>query len=341
MYNLYRSPNGMSGSLSKRVIDSNERMKEIQKRNAEKNAFKPGINVSKEPEEIPEERIPSGEDALFEDRDSSALFEDNGEETFQDKAYDNADSEFVPGLNAEELSPDSLHDSLGDETAEYSKDPYADSQESYYGEEEPGMQYDDAQHKLSDEEVMASLRERAMQYIEEVKEQAKRESDSLYQEAYNKALNDARQAFEVEKAEALDSINAKRQNLEEEYNARFTSMESELVPTLLSVFDEVLGVGIKDYSDIIFYLIKKTILGMESPKQIVIKVSKDNFDYIKESIDDIRELVGADVSIDVLREESFTEKDCKIENEYGIFDCGFDTELNGLKKKILMLSKNN
>lgn len=341
MYNLYRSPNGMSGSLSKRVIDSNERMKEIQKRNAEKNAFKSGINVSKEPEEIPEERIPSDEDALFEDRDSNALFEDTGNEAYSDEGYeDKSDQGFIPGLNAEELSPDSLHDSLGDEETGFPDESYSNADESYYGED-AGVQYDDAPPKLSDEEVMASLRERAMQYIEEVKEQAKRESDSLYQEAYIKALNDARQAFEAEKAEALDSINAKRQNLEEEYNARFTSMESELVPTLLSVFDEVLGVGIKDYSDIIFYLIKKTILGMESPKQIVIKVSKDNFDYIKESINDIRELVGADVSIDVLREESFTEKDCKIETEYGIFDCGFDTELNGLKKKILMLSRNN
>ena len=331
MYNLVKSPNNQSDNLSKRVIDANGKFKEIRQRQEEEARFKPGIPM----EHIDDENEFS-EEASFSD---DALFEDRGDMPYEEGAMSDGDdvpeeymddeiaqmpdakeaegiaNEFTPGLNPEYISYDALAEPQFDEQALY---------------EEPVM---------SDEEILESVQERAMRFIEEARDRAKRDSDELYEKAYESAIMDARAAAKEEYDRLMAEIDEKRSALSEEYEAKVTELENEFMPTLLSVFDEVLSVSIEDYRDIINELIKRTLLTIDSPRQMTIKVSTGNYEAVNDALPQIESLVGRTALIEILKEESYDDRMCTIETERGIFDCGFDTELRNLKKRVFLLSK--
>lgn len=330
MYNLVKSPNNQSDNLSKRIIDANEKFKEIRQRQEEEARFKPGIHTERidEPGEFSEEAGFS-DDALFEDRgDASYEGEDMPDGDMQEEYMDD---ETAPESNMEEatgianeftpgLDPEYVNENMSDQSQF--------GGQAFY--EEPIM---------SDEEILESVQQRAMQFIEEARERAKRDSDELYEKAYESAIMDARAAAKEEYDRMMDDITKRQNALSEEYEAKVTELENEFVPTLLSVFDEVLSVSIEDYRDIINELIKRTLLAIDSPRQMTIKVSTGNYEAVNDALPQIESLVGRTALIEILKEESYDDKMCTIETERGIFDCGFDTELRNLKKRIFLLSK--
>ena len=323
MYNLVKSPNNQQDNLSKRVIDANEKFKEIRQRQAEEGRFKPGLPVTN-----PENEEVNFEEAGF---DEGALFEDRGDGSFDDAAPDGEISEeytdnetfeadeeqqgFVPGINAEHVD-----DSIQSDTEVYGEEP----------ENKP---------ILTDDEILKTVQERAMDFIEEARVRAKQESDELFEKAYEKAITDARAVAQEEHDQMMAEIEARRAAIDEEYENKVAELEEQFVPTLLSVFDEVLSVSIDDYKDVINELIKKTLLRIDSPRQMTIKVSVGNYEAVNDALPQIESIVGRTALIEILKEESFDDKMCTIETERGIFDCGFDTELRNLKKRVFLLSK--
>ncbi|MBQ1870943.1 MAG: hypothetical protein II147_02015 [Lachnospiraceae bacterium] len=323
MYNLVKSTNNQPDNLSKRVIDANEKFKEIRQRREEEARFKPGLPIeNSEEEKINFEESGFDEGALFEDR-GDASYDDSTPEGCMDdetvapeEAMDEPESEgFTPGLAAEHID-----DALPEDNDIYGEEP-------------------DDTPILSDEEILASVQERAMQFIEEARERAKQDSDELYEKAYENAIINARAVAQEEHDQMMAEIEARRASLNEEFEAKVDELNEQFIPTLLSVFEEVLSVEIEDYRPIIFELIKKTLLNIDSPRQLTIKVSAANYDTVNDALPEIESIIGRTSLIEVLREESFDDTMCTIETERGIFDCGFDTELKNLKKRIFLLSK--
>ena len=323
MYNLVKSPNNQQDNLSKRVIDANEKFKEIRQRQEEEGRFKPGLPITNpENEEVNFEEAGFDEGALFEDR-GDASFDDavpDGEipEGYMDNETFEADEEqqgFVPGINAEHVD-----DSLQPDTEVYGEEP-------------------DNKPILTDDEILKTVQERAMDFIEEARVRAKQESDELFEKAYEKAITDARAVAQEEHDQMMAEIEARRAAIDEEYENKVAELEEQFVPTLLSVFDDVLSVSIDDYKDVINELIKKTLLRIDSPRQMTIKVSVGNYEAVNDALPQIESIVGRTALIEILKEESFDDKMCTIETERGIFDCGFDTELRNLKKRVFLLSK--
>lgn len=327
MYNLVKPQNSQPENLSKRVIDANEKFKEIRQRQEEEARFKPGLPIEhNDSHDDVFENSDFNDDALFEDR-GDASYEEEGEsdndipegymddETVQSESPSMdtpEDSGFTPGLNAE-----------------YVEEPEAVAD----------MQQFDEDAQLSDDEILESVQERAMQFIEEARERAKKDSDELYEKAYENAITNARAVAQEEYDRMMTDIESRRASLNEEYENKVSELEEQFIPTLLSVFESVLSVKIDDYRDIIFELIKKTILNIDSPRQLTIKVSSDNYDYVNDALPQIESIIGRTSLIEVLREEDFDNTMCILETERGIFDCGFDTELKNLKNKIFLLSK--
>ena len=56
------------------------------------------------------------------------------------------------------------------------------------------------------------------------------------------------------------------------------------------------------------------------------------------SKEELQEKVGQDVMLDIVLDPLLDEKQCMIETDGGLFDCGMDTQMRNLAKDIKSLS---
>lgn len=302
---------------AKKLINTNDRVKDIIKEHEATNSFKAGLYAN---------RI-----------EISSDYSDDSIETMDNDSQD--DNTFVEGLDNEYNE-----ELLANEGEMINEEGFVDdnSSEDSFPEEQPmEQQYQEEQYQVvqpSEEDVMISLKDKANAFVESAVASAREQADAIKEEAYNQAIEEANNEIAIKEQALNDDFNGRLSELEEEYRCRFENMEQEIVDALIPVFDKVLHVSVSDYRPIIIQLIRDAILKIDNPKSLVITVCEANYQFVKEHMQDMYDILPDGVAVDVLRDETMDETMCKIETENGIIDCGFDTELDNLLKAIKMIS---
>ena len=200
---------------------------------------------------------------------------------------------------------------------------------------------------------------------EEILEEARREADHIIAQAQAEALQITRESkkqaemlFERTKLEGYkegvsklqdellaksDELNAKyterEQALWTEYESKLDALETEMVDTMIRVFNKVFHIQFDNKKPILLQLIKDTLLGVDAGKNFTIRVSEANFKYVESHVADIKEKIGNDVTIDVVNDMTMDEEACVIETATGVYDCGIDMVMTNLEKDIRSLCR--
>ncbi len=202
------------------------------------------------------------------------------------------------------------------------------------------------------------------QALEEAREQGRAEAERMIAEANEQAqsiINDAQsqaqaihfnaekegreEGFQQGTAQAMANLEGEKQKLRQReedlrnaYLAKEEGMEKELVEVISRVLEKVFLVKFADDRDVIYHLIDGALSNAEGSKQLQIKVNEANGEHIREKLAAFQEKLGADVQLDLIIDPLMGDEECLIETDGGMFDCGLDTELRNLMKKIRMLS---
>ncbi len=202
----------------------------------------------------------------------------------------------------------------------------------------------EAAQKLIDEanEQAQQIIEDANAQAQQIIEDAKAESTTVFDEArvkgeqegnekgYAEGLERARQleAAAEEKAAALDA----------DYEAKMSELEPKMVETLTDIYSHVFGVDLSGRNDVVLHLLKDTIRNIESSKNFLVHVSKEDREYVSENRDELTEGLGGSATVEVIEDITLSAGSCFIETDGGIFDCSLGTELELLRKELRILS---
>lgn len=200
-------------------------------------------------------------------------------------------------------------------------------------------------------EAEAIIRE-AEAEAERILENAKKEADQITILAQNKSLRlieeqkyvgyqqgleQAKQETENLKTRLQDEYYEKKESLQKEYNTRSATMERDIVEVVIQVFEKVFGIQFQDKKDILLHLVRNTLMNVEIGKTFRIRLNEGNRRFFENHLEDIKERVGAEVSIELVFDATLDDSECLIETDSGVFDCGIDMELNNLVNDILSL----
>ena len=130
----------------------------------------------------------------------------------------------------------------------------------------------------------------------------------------------------------------KQSFLEQEYNQSLEQMEPQIVNAFLNIIHDVLTVELSQYSEIISELVFRTVKHLDNPKKIAIYVCSDNYPLLQENRERLIEHLSQGAELEIVRDDKLMDTQCKIETERGIYDCGFDVQLDNLLRKIGLLS---
>ena len=164
-----------------------------------------------------------------------------------------------------------------------------------------------------------------------------------YDEGYNKGVNEAFPKLEAEyneKVKALEADYEDRINaITGEYENLKNNLEPLLVDKITDIYEHVLGISLSDSRDTVLKILKRSLEEMESGRNYIIHVSREDYPDIRQSKDYIAEGTGImPEMIDIIEDNSVVKNGCIIESDCGIFDCGLGTQMELLKKQLAILS---
>lgn len=190
-----------------------------------------------------------------------------------------------------------------------------------------------AQQMIDDAQAQIDEMQRAAESEIEAKrrwamEEGKKEG---YEEGYRKGVSEA----DAMKHQLMDE---KRQ-LEEEYERLIEELEPKFIDTITAVYSHVFGVELMDNRDILVHLVDSTLRQVESSRTFIVHVSKEDYPFVNMQRQALTEGAAAGRgTVEIIEDITLAQGECMIETDGGIFDCGIDTQLTELNKKLRVLS---
>ncbi len=241
--------------------------------------------------------------------------------------------EFKEGLNAEQL------ELLLDDNPDRDNAP----EEAYADEEDEAAR----------EQALNEAREELLKEAEETVERAREEAGRIVEEARMnaQAIRDEnkeagyREGYEQGHSEALKVIDEKMAELDEkeaamsaEYDKKLEEAEPLLVDAITDIYEHIFHVNLSSNREIMLNLLHDTVRNIEGGKNFIIHVSKSDYEYVNDRKDQLTEGLGSTDTIEVIEDLTLRQTEAFIEAEGGIYDCGIGTELELLKKELMLLS---
>lgn len=231
---------------------------------------------------------------------------------------------FVQGLDAQEVSQ-----LIGEEDINILK---ADNVN-------PDNVLQQAKDKAS--ELISDAKKQADTIVAEAMEQAEMSKKNIMEEArmngYREGMNRATKEIEDTKA----ALAKQRKELEESYEAKFESMESDLVTTITNIYQHIFNVELSSNREILVHLINTTLRKVEGGRNFIVHVSKEDYPLVSSQKKQLVAAGSATNTVDVVEDLNLVKGECFIETDGGIFDCGLGTQLKQLSNTLRLLSYEN
>ncbi len=155
--------------------------------------------------------------------------------------------------------------------------------------------------------------------------------DEGYQAGYSEGVSRAQQELEAEK----NVIRAKEAEIDE----TLKNAEPMFIDTLTKIYEHVFHTDLSDDREIILHLLDTALHGIESGKEFLIRVSKDDYPFVTMQKKRLLQTVSSS-SIEIVEDLTLQKNECLIETDGGIFDCSIDVELFALAKNLKLLAYN-
>lgn len=245
---------------------------------------------------------------------------------------DDGQEEFTEGLNAEQLEM-LFEDNQGDS---YADDAIEDGTDVNVIHADRAAVMADA--KKEADEILESAQAEAQNIIDNANSQAEGIIASYKEKGYS-------EGFEQGHSEGLKAIEDKELELEgkknellAEYDKKLEEMEPLLVDTITDIFEHIFHVSLSSNREIMLNLLHDTVRNVEGGKNFIVHVSKSDFEYINDRKDQLTDGLGSTDTIEVIEDLTLRQSECFVEAEGGIYDCGIGTELELLKKELMLLA---
>lgn len=239
---------------------------------------------------------------------------------------------FIPGLGAEEIDT-SLYDEDGN---------YIGPEEGYEGGEgeyvPPVPDMDMSAYKEMADGIINEANEEAAAIRAQAEAEAIQIKNTAKDQGFAEGMAQATAKATEEAAKRKQEFELERARLLAEHKEKLDEMEPQVVSVVADIFEKVFRIQFEGKKDIILNLVRGAVDGIENSKEFLIKVPKENLQFIMEHKEELQDKVGQYVSIEIISDGELTDNQCIIETDSGVFDCSLDIQLENLVRDIKSLS---
>lgn len=306
--NLVKSYFATKESSTPRVIDGNITVEQSLERI--KYIFPDGVPAQNENQGLDEDAEADAEPAVFSE----------------------LDAEMVKGL----VDDNEPEDEADNEAAQSNVIKANPQKEALPSEAEVRAEVEELKHRLV-EEALADIAVMKNQAAEEVARDKAIALEAAKSEGYQEGRNTGYMELEEERR----ILEEDKRKHEEEYSELLFELEPKFVRYITNIYEKVFQVDLSEEKNIVVNLLRNAMQKVEGSKNYIVHVSKEDYKFVYERKKELADAAMAeDVIIDVVEDLTMKSGDALIETANGIFDCGVETQLTAIKKKLMLLAYN-
>lgn len=197
-----------------------------------------------------------------------------------------------------------------------------------------------AQARAKADEIVATAEQLGIEFKENSRREAEIECGRLRADAKQNGYQEGLVAAQAEYEDRMRELEMTKAYLEEEYSNMFASMEGDFVKTITGIYEHIFKVDLSEYNSILLELIASTMRKVEYSKTYIIHVSSADYSTIGENEREALCSAAPGCDVEVVEDIALGLNQCMVETDNGVFDCGLDTQLRELRKKLILLSYN-
>ena len=306
--NLVKSYFATKESSTPRVIDGNITVEQSLERI--KYIFPDGVPAQNENQGLDEDTEADAEPAVFSE----------------------LDAEMVKGL-VDDNEPENETDNEAAQSNVIKANPV---KEEIPSEAQVRAEVEELKHRLV-EEALADIAVMKNQAAEEVARDKAIALEAAKSEGYQEGRNTGYMELEEERR----ILEEDKRKHEEEYSELLFELEPKFVRYITNIYEKVFQVDLSEEKNIVVNLLRNAMQKVEGSKNYIVHVSKEDYKFVYERKKELADAAMAeDVIIDVVEDLTMKSGDALIETANGIFDCGVETQLTAIKKKLMLLAYN-
>lgn len=186
--------------------------------------------------------------------------------------------------------------------------------------------------------IVESAKIDAAKLVADARNEAEAIKSSAHAEGFNEGRNEGIKSLDDEKEKLNSQYNIKVQELSADYEKKVRDIEPELVDVMIDVFSGITRELSLEQKDMILTLIDKVISGTEASNNYIIKVCREDAEFLRENREKVLSRIGRDVHLEIVEDISMKRNECLIDTDLGIYDCSLDIQLENLIKSLRILA---
>ncbi len=188
-------------------------------------------------------------------------------------------------------------------------------------------------------DIIQQANEEAAQILEAAKAEAMAIRNDAFKLAKEQGYAEGLKKGTDELSDKAKELEQMKKDLEVDYRNVVEELEPRLVDVITEVYEHVLGISLDEHREIVMHLINTTLFQIEGIKKFLLHVSKDDYPYVSMQKKEMVAGTGIAVeNIEIIEDFSMKKGQCIIETDGAIFDCGFKTQMEELRKQLKLLS---
>ena len=249
-------------------------------------------------------------------------------ESVKDRGLDEFEAEFTEGIEAFRVA-----ELLGDAGQdEFEEGMVLKAQPVYEGPSEEEI-------RQMVEERLEEANRQAEEIIAMAQNEAKNIRNQAHSEGLKKGYDEGAMKASVELKAMEEELEKRASFLEKDYEMKLANLEPAFVDAITSVYEQIFHIDLKNYHEIIIYLVESIMKKSDEDSQFMIHVSPKDYELIYEKKAELLSKIDREnLRVEIIEDMTVPERQCIIETENGVFDCGIDTQLTELKNRFKLLS---
>ena len=244
-----------------------------------------------------------------------------------------AEGGFVPGLIAEDIGELEVQEEAVPVVSEQTIEEIKNSlREEIMAEMTPIF-------NRRGEDIIANARAQASALVEAAKRDAEVAKEGILKMASAQGYEEGSKRAKAEEERALAEIDARRKQLEQEYEAKIAELEPAFAGILVELVKKVTNVAYDNHKEVLIYLIETGLGLAQKDAYFDVLLSEEDYKKYESLFPKIKELYKEKYALEFKKDAALSEGSCKLENENRVIDCGLGIRLSGLLEELSLLGQ--
>ncbi len=186
------------------------------------------------------------------------------------------------------------------------------------------------------EEILNKAKEEAERIVKEAEIQADKIKKEAFEKGFNEGFARGEMNARAEYEKALQEIENLKLQVLTERERILKDAQNELLLLVPMIVEKVVEKEVSD-KEFIKSFIKNAISQLSIKSSLIIRTSKEDFDYVKQNLDEIlRGIEGID-RVEIRIDKALASGDIVIETPYGFVETGIKTRLEKLQQIVFSI----